>query len=258
MDRECIRAAIVRGMEYYLETLALPPHMEHYDDGQCAWIRPRQGAVGPACTYRVCFGEKSDAELRAMALAYREQGAPRSWLTTPFSTPARVGGLLMELGLIDPTDADLHDEGMAIPPERMSDLDFLSESGASALRVERVATPEAFVHWTRITNDVLHGMELLDPALYYPLCESGKMACFLGWDGDRPMSTAATMREDGNATLEFIATLPGARGRGFGTAVCRAALRQLVGEGAELVSLRARAMGVSLYRKLGFETYFTF
>ena len=66
------------------------------------------------------------------------------------------------------------------------------------------------------------------------------------------------MNHNWNGTVEYIATLPDYRGNGIGTAVCRAAVRQLMGEGAFMISLRARPMGVSLYASLGFKAYFDF
>ena len=58
-----------------------------------------------------------------------------------------------------------------------------------------------------ITNAVLFGFQLLDPDLYDPLCESGKIVCFLGYCGDTPVSASAAMHHNGNGTLELIATL---------------------------------------------------
>ena len=124
--------------------------------------------------------------------------------------------------------------------------------------MKKVNSREAFSLWADITNTVIFGYQGLDPAQYYPLCASGKMVFFLGYCGALPAAASATMNNAGNGTLEFIATLPDHRRQGLGTAVCRAAIRQLIDDGAYLISLRARPMGVSLYKRLGFKAYFDF
>ena len=116
MENQAVIACIIRGMEHYLETLALPPHMEHYDDGVCAWIKPRAGQAGPACVYKVNFGDRPEAEVARLIQAYRAGGAPDPWFVTPLSTPGYVRDLLSGLGLMDDAHADMHDQGMAIPP----------------------------------------------------------------------------------------------------------------------------------------------
>ena len=248
---------IVRGMYHYCETLAIPAHMENYDDGMCAWIKPKEGALGPACVYKVNFGDKPDEEIRELVQAYREKGAPAAWCVTPLSTQNNIREILFSMGLMDPADADMNDQGMAIPPEQMAELRAGTDNSSIAA-VRRVGGKEDFKTWCSITNEVLAGFQMLDSDLYYPLCESGKMVCFLGYAGERPAAASAAINNNGNATLEFIATLPDYRKKGMGTAVCRAAINHLINDGAYVISLRAREMGASLYKSLGFRVYLDF
>lgn len=257
MENQKIIECIVRGMEYYTETLAIPPHMESYNDGICAWIKPKDGETGPSCVYKVNFGDKTDEEIRGLIQSYREKGAPDAWFVTPLSTPNNVREILLSLGLMNPEDADMNDQGMAIPPEQMADVTARVNDNLTTT-VKKVDNKEDFKTWCSIANGVLHGGQLLVPDHYYSLCESGKMVCFLGYCGEIPVATSATMNNDGNATLEFIATLPDYRKKGMGTMVCRAAIDYLINDGASVISLRAREIGVSLYKSLGFRVYFDF
>ena len=84
------------------------------------------------------------------------------------------------------------------------------------------------------------------------------MICFLGYSGETPVASSAVMRNNQNGSLEFIATLPEYRNRGIGAAVCRAAIEQLINDNVSIITLRARAMAISLYKSLGFKTYFLF
>jgi ribosomal protein S18 acetylase RimI-like enzyme len=56
--------------------------------------------------------------------------------------------------------------------------------------------------------------------------------------------------------MEWISTLPEYRKKGIGAAVCCAGIEQLINDGACIITLTARAMGVSLYKSLGFEVYY--
>jgi ribosomal protein S18 acetylase RimI-like enzyme len=254
METKNIIDHIARGMEYYIETLAIPQHMEQYDDGICAWIKPKAGEHGAACVYKVNFVGKSDNEIVSLVNAYREKGAPRAWFTTPLSTPQHIQNLLTDIGLMDTSqNPDLNDQGMAIPPEKMIRKSLVCANGISVKRVDQY---EDFKAWCDIANRVLHGFDLLNPEFYYPVCESGKMICFLGCIDQIPVATSAVMNHSGNGTLEFIATLPEYRKKGMGTLVCQAAINQLIDDGAFIISLRARSVGVSLYASLGFQVYY--
>lgn len=253
MDNEAIIERIVEGMEHYMETLADAPHMEKHSDGICFWIQPKDGMEGPAAVYRADFTGRSKEEIQDILQAYRSGGIPEYWCPMPLSPVMNLQEILVTYGLAEPrTEASL---GMALFPREYAPARKGAE--ASAVHIRRVTSPEDFRVWTGIVNPVLHGCELLDPQLYYPLCESGKMVCFLGFYGNVPAAASAAMRRDESGTLEFIATLPDYRKRGLGAAVCRAAIEHLIEGGVSIITLRASEMGVPLYALLGFRAYFS-
>lgn len=252
MENQKIIEHIVHGMEYYMEILAMPSHMEKYNDGMCSWIKPKEGATGPDAVYRVNFGDKTDDQIRQIIQSYRKNGVPDYWCVTPLSTPSHVRDILVSLEILESNAED--ELGMALLPDEYSS--WTDTESTSIIPVRKVNNKEDFKIWTDIANEVLHGFQLLDPDLYFPLCESGKMVCFLGYSGEMPVATSATMNNNGSGTLEFIATLPDYRKKGIGAAVCRAAIEQLISDGVSIISLRARAMGVSLYKALGFKAYY--
>jgi GNAT superfamily N-acetyltransferase len=253
MENREIVEHIVHGMEYYMETLALPSHMEKYSDGMCSWIKPKDGAMGPEAVYRVNFGDNSDEQIRQILQSYRNQGLPDYWCITPLSAPNHIRDILVSLKILE-ANAE-NNPGMALfPDEYRGNRDC--DKPASTITVRIVNNKSDFRIWTDIANEVLHGCRLLDPDQYYTLCESGKMGCFLGYRGEVPVSTSATINNNGSATLEFVATLPNYRKQGFAAAVCHAAIEQLIRENAYVITLRAREMGVSIYKKLGFKVYY--
>ena len=82
-----------------------------------------------------------------------------------------------------------------------------------------------------------------------PPCESGKIVCFIGYSDKVPVATSATMNNNVNGTLKFIAKLPDYRKKGIGRAICRAAIEQLIEDGAHIISLRALSRFGSILRQ---------
>ena len=252
MENQKIIESIVQGMIYYSKFLAIPHHMEHYDDGMCAWISPKEGAEGASVVYKVCFGDKSDKAICQIIESYRGKGIPNMLFLTPLSTPKHIRNLLTSIGVEVSGGAHC----MALPLEKMA-IDHWKDKKSSIL-VKRVDSKEQFYSWANLINDVLFDCIILDPEQYYPLCEDGKIICFLGYSDGEPVAASALLNEKGNAMLEFIATKPEYRRKGFGTAVCKAAIEKMLDDGAHFISLRGTPEGLFLYESLGFIKYFDF
>lgn len=252
MENLNIIQQIVQGLDAYSEFLAAPPHMDLYDDGMCAWMKPKKGAKGAAYVYKVNFGEKSHTEIDEFITAYRKMGMPQECFLTPLSTPGDVRELFGRLGVT--VGGGSH--GMALSHEKMHSAHW--EEPAQTGPVRRVETKDAFDLWANLVNEVLFDYPILDPEFYFPLCEKGELVCFLGYANEEPVATAATLQRKENGTLEFISTKPAYRRKGMGSAVCRAAIHHLVTEGANCISLRGTPEGTFLYESLGFIKYFDF
>jgi ribosomal protein S18 acetylase RimI-like enzyme len=67
-----------------------------------------------------------------------------------------------------------------------------------------------------------------------------------------PVASATLFVHGQSAGIYNVATLPAARGRGIGSAVTLAALRDGVAMGARVGVLHASDMAQSVYRRLGF------
>ena len=254
MENEKIIEHIVHGLEYYMKTLALPSHMEKHVDKVCSWIKPKEGINnGPEGVYKVNFENMSDKQIRHLVQYYSKRGAPDYWFVSPFSKPDNLRNILAELGKMLNNDM-----GMAIPPEKMAHAPWRTKYDP-LIPVKRVDTKSDFKIWADIVNKTLFDKQIIDPDHYYPLCESGKIICFLGFCGKTPAATSMTLMTDNmSGKLEWIATLLEYRKKGMGTAVCCAGIEQLIKDRARIITLTAREMGISLYETLGFKIYFQF
>ena len=74
--------------------------------------------------------------------------------------------------------------------------------------------------------------------------------------GREAMATAMAYESDGVASLQWVGTVPGARGMGLGALVTVASTNLAFDHGASSVSLQASPMGESVYHRLGYETIF--
>jgi len=78
------------------------------------------------------------------------------------------------------------------------------------------------------------------------------MRGFLVESGGRPLATAFAVRTDDTVAITNVAVLPEHRRRGLGTIATRAALDYARASGARSAYLHASALGLPVYRRLGF------
>ena len=71
----------------------------------------------------------------------------------------------------------------------------------------------------------------------------------------RPVGTASLFVSEGIAGIYEVATLPGERRRGVGTALTLAALHEARRRGCRLAVLQASRSGLRVYERLGFQPF---
>ena len=74
--------------------------------------------------------------------------------------------------------------------------------------------------------------------------------------GAEPVATAMAYESDGVASLQWVGTVPAARGAGLGALVTVAATNLAFEHGASSCTLQASPMGEPVYRRLGYETIY--
>ena len=74
--------------------------------------------------------------------------------------------------------------------------------------------------------------------------------------GEVPVATAMIFESDGVASVQWVGTVPAARGQGLGALVTTAVTNLAFARGAASVTLQASPMGEPVYRALGFETLY--
>lgn len=156
--------------------------------------------------------------------------------------------------------AELADRGHRRSTDAVMDL-VGEPPPAGDARVEELAADESL--WAGVESSlVLFGVEPRETAMQLlelerALERMGIKRWFAVREGTgRPLSLAALVLLDGVAYLDNVCTFPGARGRGYASAVTTRTILEARAAGAEHVTLLADpgdAAVIRLYERLGFE-----
>jgi GNAT superfamily N-acetyltransferase len=73
---------------------------------------------------------------------------------------------------------------------------------------------------------------------------------------DQPVATAMAYESDGVASVQWVGTVPAARGAGLGALLTVMVTNLAFAHGASSCSLQASPMGASVYHRLGYETMY--
>ena len=81
------------------------------------------------------------------------------------------------------------------------------------------------------------------------------MRAFLAWQNDCPVATSLLYLQDEVAGIYCVATVTEARRRGLARAVTTVPLLEARAAGYHVGILQSSEMGVSVYRRIGFQEY---
>jgi ribosomal protein S18 acetylase RimI-like enzyme len=197
---------------------------------------------------RLPVGEE-DRWIEDAIAALREAGVPGLWWVDPWARPADLAARLVAHGF-------RHEEDMPWLAADLGGLD-LAERPVDGLVVRRVVDDEtqaAWVHAMRIGFGIPEQVMARIDALarregYGPDAHWARFAGFL--DGE-PVASSGLLLFGGVAGIYNVATVPGARRRGIGTAMSLAAMREGPARGADLAVLGTTELGRGVYEGLGF------
>jgi len=227
-----------------------------HEDAECSWFisgLPFELANGVFRAHITADDADSGVEkLIARLMAYQ---TPLSWFIGPSTQPTDLGQRLLAHGWFLDGEAP----GMAL------DLLALEENApvSSKLRIEQVSNGEMLQQWIRV---VVLGSEMPDSVLNFALglydkygfVSSPAVRCYLGLLDGEPVTSSLLFLAGGVAGIYDVATLPHARGQGFGSAITLAPLLDARNLGYRFGILQSSPMGLNVYRRLGFQEYCTF
>ena len=252
-NKSCIKC-IVEGIERYFRMFAQSGIIENHK-GNIEWIKPLPGAVGPSIVYKITLDdERAYEEVDSIISDLKDGAIPSFWYVTPTSTPDNIIDILKNKGFKGevPINDSEKEYGMALDLCTILEWPDINRK----IEVKRVQTKPDFKQWVDIVNTALHGWNMIDIEHYYTWVLQNDFTFYIGYINNIPVSTAATITSNENASLEFVSTLAEYRNRGAATAVCIEVLKELKSNGVRTVILGSSPEATSLYMKLGFLPYF--
>jgi GNAT superfamily N-acetyltransferase len=184
-----------------------------------------------------------------MQASVDRRGVPAMWWIGPNSRPADLADRLERHGLTLARTM----VGMTVD---LTDLDTALDTPVD-FRIEQVHGPEMQRLWARLVGEgsgfgpaAAQALADLEPRLSDPTYL--RKPRYVGFLSGRPMATAALVLAAGVAGVYAVSTLPAERRRGIGTAMTALPLLNAQAQGYRVGILQATAMGLPVYRRLGF------
>lgn len=226
------------------------------DDGEVQWFV----SGGPLQLWngvvRARFADGDvDGKIATILRHFAAHQVPMSWLIGPSTQPRNLGHLLEAHGLTFDSEAPgmaahLHEIPVAMAQPAGLTITVVDDDAALARWIDIFATGAEFPDVVREQLRQIgerHGFHRLDTVQY-----------FLGMLNEEPVATSLLFLSGGVAGIYCVATVPSARRQGIGSAMTVAPLQSARDLGYSIGILQSSQMGLSIYRRLGFQQWCTF
>ncbi len=252
--RDTSPAALISAIEDNLfaiiPSFSMWPQAEVYDGAEIKWSLTRIQFPMFNSVFRAQLApQQVDSTIQAVIARARERKVPVLWWTGPQTRPADLGRRLEANGFTSLG----HEPGMAV------DLMKLNENWAAlpGLSIEQVNQASRLKVWCRTCVQGFGMPDFVEDAFFDFMSHVGFRATrpYLALQDNQPVATSLMVLAAGVAGIYNVTTLPEARRKGFGTWVTLTPLCEARTMGYRVGILHASAMGVNLYRSLGFQEY---
>jgi len=193
--------------------------------------------------------EEVGAKIDEMIGFFRSKNLPATWLVGPSCKPVDIGSHLVSHGLAWEVDVG----GMTIDLKAMND-NLPVPGNLTIKRVADKADMEQYLipfgRGFEFPDIVVDGWRRMDSS--HGFGKRLPRTNYVGLVNGAPVSCATLFKATHMAGVYCVATVPEMRRKGVATALIVNALREARDEGFEAGLLQAKAMGASVYRKIGF------
>jgi GNAT superfamily N-acetyltransferase len=228
-----------------------PPYLKHYPLGR---FREWNGVAlvgnslpGPGFNFAAVLRPNSPTLAELLPVAWEFFAESEGW------------GVLVEGGAGHPMEAELVARGWAVdedePALALRDIAKVQPRPDTELQVRFMQTAaDAEAYRLVVTAAFQAPPELADaimPSLEF--ARDPHIGLFVGSVGGADICAVGYSQTGTTAVLWGTATLEEYRGRGYGDAVCREALRHAAGRGCTNATLRSGPKSVPVYERIGFK-----
>lgn len=204
--------------------------------------------------YRTHFApEDAEPRVEQVLQRFRSQNClPMYWQVGPFTQPVNFGNYLQARGF----EFFVRAPGMAVNLHELEKQQAFSGNFV----IEQVKTEEQLRQWVNIVAKVDELSDALRDGFFQMFKSQGfglgtPSELFLGMENGQAVATSRLFCAGGVAGIWHIATLPDARGKGYGTAMTLTIAQAGRERGYHFGVLYATAAGYGVYCRLGFQEY---
>jgi GNAT superfamily N-acetyltransferase len=241
-----IVAAIEESWWELLQYLSSTPWGRKYEDSQVkmAYTKPFDGVV------TANLNEKNiDSKISEITNWFSQYTKKIYWWLTPNMKPASLSEHLKANGF-------QHMRSVSAMAMNLKELD--KTPSIEGLEIKKITNPQLMPIWSEVFL-VGHGLGYMldDGSEMFDAIGLGKNAIkYLGYYNEEPVSSSQIYFGDKVARLNFVSTMPHARGKGIGSAISLAALNEAKIHGYKVAVLYATDMGYPIYDRFGFKDIF--
>lgn len=261
MTEQEIIKYINNGAKHYIRMFANAEHMEKHEEEYYSYIKPKAGEHGISFAYDIRIENLPKEKQQELVTEIKALQMP-IWLDLDASDDVFRMFFGREKVHGQTVFAEEDEIYMAVSAEEWQAMDKADNSVDKQkvkwnAKITKVTSAKEFAVWSKINNDVLAGgFADIHPEYHYPICEKGLLHCYIAYDGNLPVAIASIMNNEGVSSLEFVATVPKMRRKGFAKAVCERAVEEAFADGAKIITVRAANLSAGkLYEKIGFKAY---
>ena len=175
-----------------------------------------------------------------------------------FATSEKGWGVLVEGDAGHPMEAELRARGWAVDEDEpafvLRDLVAVAPRPGSGLSIRLADSQAGADAYKALTTAAFNAppeiADLIIPSVNLVL--DPDIAIFIGSAGGVDVTAAGYSRSGTTAVLWGVATLEAHRGRGYGDAVSREALRHAAARGCTTAALRSGPKSIPVYERIGF------
>ncbi|MBU0744590.1 MAG: GNAT family N-acetyltransferase [Gammaproteobacteria bacterium] len=204
----------------------------------------------------ICAAKSSAVDSIKRAIdSFKDQKLPFAWWTGFACEPADLEVRLKEANLAKVE----HELGMAISLSQVKD----PEGKSSELVIEYVDTLLKLNDFIKVIVDLVPEVANAISSFYHKTSQTilnndSLLKLFVGYLNDKPIATSAIFYFAGVVGVWDVITSVEARGKGVGTKMMIAALKEGINRGYSIGVLTASEQGQYLYKKLGFRSLHEF
>lgn len=253
MNNSEVMKLIDDGAVFYCRQLGNASHMIFVNNGYYSMIYPKSGQEGGTSLFDVTLEHLNDEEALQKINEIKALNVHTWW---GLCLSNRIADLVW--GKDRPIlTAKQHEDDeefyMAIFPDEKPTYEEISDD----IIIRPVTTVDEFGIWADIGNSVLHGgYPIIHRVNHFDICKEGIMPCYIGYYHGEPAAISAILNNNGNSSLEFVATLENFRKKGLARALCQKAVDDTFANGSRVITTRAFPNAKNLYKSLGFKIYF--